>query len=249
MILEIIRSDPELGLLALLMAGHLLGDFLLQSRRMAVNKRSTALLLSHGGLIVLAHLAVALPFVDLDVVAAVVLIGLSHLLIDGLKARVGKPAPDSLWLLLLDQAAHVAMIVGVWLLLRDVAGPPASWVPDDWLAAWITASVVVAAFAVNATGGSAIVRGVLGPLGTTAFRDRSGGAGAGRLIGILERTITLILILAGQWAAMALLATAKSVARFDDLKDRQFAEYYLVGTLSSLLVAILIGLALLGIGV
>lgn len=249
MILEVLRSDPHLGLLALLASGHFLGDFLLQSRRMAVNKRSTVLLLAHGGLIVLAHLAVALPFLDPYVMVAVVLIGLSHLAIDGLKARVGDPALDSLWLLLIDQAAHVTMIVGIWLLLGEVAGPPVTWISDDWLAAWVTASVVGAAFALNATGGSAIVRAVLGPLGGAAFGDRSGSAGAGRLIGILERTITLILILAGQWAAMALLATAKSVARFDDLKDRRFAEYYLVGTLSSLLVAILVGLALLGIGV
>lgn len=237
-------------MLALLVAGHLVGDFLLQSRRMAVSKRSPGLLLSHGGLVVLAHLLVALPFLAAPVVAAVLIIGLSHVMIDGLKARVADGDRNSLLLLVLDQAAHLSVIAGVWMLMRDVAGPSRAWIPGNWLEGWLMASLVVAAFAVNATGGSAVVRGVLGPLGGTVVRrDRSGGAGAGRLIGILERTITLILILAGQWAAMALLATAKSVARFDDLKDREFAEYYLVGTLTSLLVAILIGLALLGIGV
>lgn len=54
----------------------------------------------------------------------------------------------------------------------------------------------------------------------------------------------LVLILMGQWAAMVLLVAAKSIARFEELKERRFAEYYLVGTLASLLVAILVGLVL-----
>lgn len=64
------------------------------------------------------------------------------------------------------------------------------------------------------------------------------------MIGGLERTLTLILILLGQWAAIVLLITAKSFARFEELKERRFAEYYLIGTLTSLLVAILTGIVL-----
>ncbi len=47
----------------------------------------------------------------------------------------------------------------------------------------------------------------------------------------------------GQWAALAVVLAAKSIARFEELRDRPFAEYYLVGTLASLLVAVLTGLA------
>lgn len=46
-------------------------------------------------------------------------------------------------------------------------------------------------------------------------------------------------------AALGLLIAAKSIARFEELKERRFAEYYLVGTLTSLLVAIVVGLLLL----
>lgn len=53
-----------------------------------------------------------------------------------------------------------------------------------------------------------------------------------------------MLILLGQWGALMLLVAAKSIARFDELKERAFAEYYLVGTLASLLVAVGTGLAL-----
>jgi len=72
----------------------------------------------------------------------------------------------------------------------------------------------------------------------------SGVPGSGRIIGQLERTLGLVLILIGQWAALAILIAAKSVARFEELKEREFAEYYLVGTLSSLTVAVAVGMLL-----
>lgn len=56
----------------------------------------------------------------------------------------------------------------------------------------------------------------------------------GSRIGTLERWIVLVLGVAGRWEAVALVMGAKSIARFEE----PFAEYFLVGTLSSLLVAI-----------
>jgi hypothetical protein len=63
------------------------------------------------------------------------------------------------------------------------------------------------------------------------------------VIGILERLFTLTLILMNQWAALGLLVAAKSLARFKDLEDRKLAEYYLVGTLTSLFGATVTALA------
>lgn len=250
MILGRLIADPGLALLALFVAGHCIGDFGPRTGRMGTGGPSAGVLLAHGGFVVVAHLVVALPFISPGVALAVLAIGLAHVLIDGLKARAISRDRDSSWVPVVDQAMHLAVIVAAWALLVELTGPPVLAVPTSWVEPWVTASVVAAAFAANAAGGSVLVRIVLGPLGRgAAGRGDAGHLGAGRLIGILERTITLILILAGQWAAMALLATAKSVARFDDLKDREFAEYYLVGTLTSLLVAILIGLGLLGLGI
>ena len=248
MILDTLVADPGAALLVLLVAGHCIADFGPRVRNTASGVPSAGVLLVHVGLVVAVHVIVVLPFLGFELIVAILGIGLLHALIDGLKTRVSRLDRESATVLILDQAAHLVVVVAAWALLIESTGAQVPVVPTSWLRPWVTASVVVAAFAANATGGSVLVRIVLGPL------DRSGDsghAGAGRLIGILERTLTLILILAGEWAAMALLATAKSVARFDDLKDREFAEYYLVGTLASLLVAILIGLALrvLGLGV
>lgn len=61
-------------------------------------------------------------------------------------------------------------------------------------------------------------------------------AGAGALIGQLERLVMAIFLIWGQYAAIGLVFTAKSIARFDRIsKDQSFAEYYLIGSLFSII--------------
>jgi hypothetical protein len=64
--------------------------------------------------------------------------------------------------------------------------------------------------------------------------------GAGSWIGILERTIAVLSISQGQFSALGFVMAAKSLARFKLLsEDQSFAEYYLIGTLYSILFALL----------
>jgi hypothetical protein len=66
---------------------------------------------------------------------------------------------------------------------------------------------------------------------------------AGRLIGWLERTLLYGLILAGAPDAAAVVIAAKSIARFPAFSEEKFAEYYLIGTLLSFLIAAGLGVA------
>ena len=67
----------------------------------------------------------------------------------------------------------------------------------------------------------------------------------GRIIGNVERLIVTTLVCLGQYGAIGLVLAAKSLARFPQLSEsRDFAEYYLIGTLVSMAVAIGTGLAL-----
>lgn len=63
--------------------------------------------------------------------------------------------------------------------------------------------------------------------------------GAGRVIGILERILVYHLVLKSQYAAIGLVLAAKSFTRFKDLEKRRYAEYVLIGTLASTLLAML----------
>jgi hypothetical protein len=68
--------------------------------------------------------------------------------------------------------------------------------------------------------------------------------GAGTLLGWLERMLYFSFLLAGQPTAAAFALTAKSAARFPALQrdEEGLAEYYLIGSLSSLVVAVVMAL-------
>lgn len=73
--------------------------------------------------------------------------------------------------------------------------------------------------------------------------QQAGGIpGGGASVGAVERVLTLTFVLLGQYEALALILAAKSIARFEELKTREFAEYYLIGTLSSITFAMLVGI-------
>jgi hypothetical protein len=69
-----------------------------------------------------------------------------------------------------------------------------------------------------------------------------GAPAGGQAIGMLERTLVYAAVLVGHPEAAALVVAVKSVARYPEFaRDRKFAEYFLVGTLLSLLVALGVG--------
>ncbi len=73
--------------------------------------------------------------------------------------------------------------------------------------------------------------------------------GRGEAIGILERWILLVVLARGEYAAMAFLMAAKALARHERFeKDPEFAEYFLLGTLASVLAATLVAEALVLLG-
>ncbi|MBU5293827.1 hypothetical protein KQH90_07240 [Anaerosalibacter bizertensis] len=60
--------------------------------------------------------------------------------------------------------------------------------------------------------------------------------GAGAIIGNLERLLISIFLYYNQFGAIGLVFTAKSVARFNRISnDPSFAEYYLIGSLYSMI--------------
>ncbi|MFA6540794.1 MAG: hypothetical protein WCT99_04265 [Bacteroidota bacterium] len=120
----------------------------------------------------------------------------------------------------------------------------------------------IAGFSFAGDGGTMIVRGVLNKfpkLQLNALKAvRSKGRKTteeaealdreeertGEVLGILERWLILIFVLAGNYGAVAFVFAAKSVARFSVLDDKDFAEYYLLGTLLSVGTAVVTGIVI-----
>ncbi|TMV49753.1 hypothetical protein FGG78_40105 [Thioclava sp. BHET1] len=63
---------------------------------------------------------------------------------------------------------------------------------------------------------------------------------AGRIIGGLERLTIAIGILTHSWEVLAAVIALKTVGRFKELDDKTFAEYFLVGSLFSVLWAVFV---------
>ncbi|MFN8521121.1 MAG: DUF3307 domain-containing protein [Chloroflexota bacterium] len=219
-------------------------------------------------------------------VAYVVVTVVTHLLIDRgkveatLRMAVGAPpvagsppAPDAapadpemvpgwspmpgVWFLL-DQLAHIAVLVGAWALFLARAQPLGWW--DD-LVARIAASgdgetvgrvtlalVVLAALVVANTRAGSLFVGTLDraprPPVVQDVRTADGPSVArvGATIGVIERLLIAALVLSGGVAAVGLVIAAKTIARFRQLEDRLFAEYYLLGTLGSVALAVITSL-------
>ncbi len=161
--------------------------------------------------------------------------------------RAWTPLPATLFLA--DQVAHfVVLVVGAGALLLGqptlgawndiVNGIGANLLPVADLGAAITAIVVILdLLIVNVRGGFFLVGILLAPRGY-APGSAPGPERVGATIGILERLIVCVLVLAGQAAAIGFVIAAKTLARFRQLDDRHFAEYYLVGTLASVTLAL-----------
>jgi hypothetical protein len=118
--------------------------------------------------------------------------------------------------------------------------------------------MMISAFCFNIDGGTKIVRGILAKFPVLYARvmkklnsnqndsidKREGEENVGEWIGIIERVITFIFVLTGHYIAIAFVLTAKSIARFKELEDKDFSEYYLLGTSGSFLVALFSGLVI-----
>ena len=117
--------------------------------------------------------------------------------------------------------------------------------PANYLIRWALERSDSALKRLSATdGGTAIAQvAATGDSGRDAREDR---LKVGRKIGTIERWLIVLLMATDNIASIGLVITAKSIVRYPQLSDRDFAEYYLFGTLLSVVLALASGLVVLG---
>ena len=254
---------PTIFALALL--AHLSSDFLLQTDRIAWDKKRG----KDGWRSMAMHMAAAFP---LNVMAFYLLldgwwpllgaavITAAHYFIDCLKDRI-RCEKHRTFTFLIDQALHIIVIIAVVYVVSMNANQTATGYysllkPLLLLPAWSAEADKILWTAITGVacvwGGACFIRFLLKDLNIDPGMapenpDENKYSHAGKLIGILERIAILILIPLGQWAAVGLLLTAKSIARHDLMNKQEYAEYYLIGTLSSFITAVVGGLLISGI--
>jgi hypothetical protein len=227
-----------------LVLAHLIGDFFLQPQKWVKDKEKKKL--KSVWLYVHAAIHIALMFLliwDLSYSTLILTIGLSHLIIDGLKLILQDKKTKRLFFFI-DQLLHVMVLLVLGILLYQ----------DDFeftlkLSANHLLLVICIAFLTIPT--SIIMKTIFSKWNISKLtKDNESLKDAGQYIGVLERLLVFIFILVGHWEAVGFLITAKSVFRFGDLtasKERKLTEYILIGTLVSFGIAILISLLYLNL--
>jgi len=242
--------------LALLLA-HLLADFPLQTDSIASGKRNRRVrsYFEHG----LIHFVVAIVCIALfarvnllsyrvwGLLLAYIAV---HLLIDVFKEKLvcREALADNATSFVCDQLLHVLTILGVsvvlvmpnWLSLKSRLTWSAKLQHQVLVGALVYVAVVFA--------GGYLIRYLTRSLAAKVQADgetQEEVRNAGLYIGWLERFLVVSAVVAQSPSMVGLILTGKSIARFPELKEAKFAEYFLIGTFLSVSVALVGGFVLL----
>ena len=230
-------ADPSGRILVLLLASHVVSDFLFQTESLARRKRTHAwLMVLHGAIVLVAHVLVLWPYMTSALLGCVAIIAVLHTVQD--KVRAGSGWPPGPRGFCFDQALHVAVTLTAWYAL--VASGSLAQVVFSWgemsVRLHMTIVLIVAGYALNWTASTRLVALILEDLCAKRPEDMR----VGRAIGIVERLAIYTLALLGQWVTVGLVVAAKSIRKPKNTDDE---DYYLLGTLLSVFCAILIAIA------
>lgn len=242
----------------LFLLAHVLGDFYLQTDKVAEKKdKSISWVLFHSlcycGVVVLF----CLPIMSWEILLGVTFAGISHGIIDVTKyfyLSFKKKKKEMTKVLernvfFADQLLHSIILIGIsyWLTRNNVTMMVSERLLNFFNIIGVTEHQFIywtlALLLVHKPANLIITKLLMIYKPETTKEDRKREKNAGRFIGTVERIIMLIFLYINQYSAIGLVLTAKSIARYDRItKEKDFAEYYLLGTLLSTLLVIIVSL-------
>ncbi|WP_326909803.1 DUF3307 domain-containing protein [Sedimentibacter sp. MB31-C6] len=246
--------------LILLLLAHIIADFYIQTEKVAIKKdKSLKWLLIHGVSYFGMMILVALPIISFKIILGVTMAAIFHLLIDLIKfvyiAAINKKGKMSQViernLFFTDQFFHFICLIGVayWLAKSNISINEWGLITDILDIVGVSGFVIVSwtfALLLIHKPANIVIQKLLSiykPVSNNS--DMKEVNNAGRFIGTVERIIMLIFLSIEQYSAIGLVLTAKSIARYDKIsKEKDFAEYYLLGTLISTLFVIVVSFVL-----
>jgi len=227
---------------------HFLGDFIFQSSLMAQKKKT-------GVTYFLLHCLIYAIFIILaliwfgpikNVLIAALIIIISHMGIDYIKNIVLNRLPQrktlDFVLFIVDQILHIIIILGCVYFIKETNSLTGS-ISDGILKylSWkelYNGTVLAFLYIICLSPTAILIKKVFILFSFQNETETGDLIKSGYLIGVLERVIIVTLWLNGQLGTIGFVLAAKSLARFKQLNDRNFAEKYLVGTLLSVAIAL-----------
>lgn len=237
--------------ISLLLIGHFLGDFYFQNNKLALSKEKNFNdLLIHSSIYGLSIFFISLPVISQGLIKWLLLIAILHFAVDWLKFYINRKfklnVKGKTRLYFIDQLNHIIVIILIVMIIGFLPETIEYTVPvinisnklniniDPFIYWALAVLIIIKPFSVT-------IRKVLYQYQpTTVDKEEFGHPGAGSLIGILERLLILLMLSQNQYTAIGFVLTAKSIARYNKIiENPQFSEYYLLGTLLSILLVVL----------
>ncbi len=228
-----------MDILIKLLIAHLMADFLFQWRGLLHSKQTkkfaSPYLYLHG----LIHFLLTLFVLwDFSYLYGVLIITLTHTIIDGLKVTFQNQRNQRA-LFFIDQLAHLLILYAVADYYQAIDFMRVLHYPN------LYAHLM---FVIFLTFPTSIIIQILFLKWELPDTINSSLSGAGSYIGIIERLMIYGAVITLNWNLIGFLVAAKSVFRFGDMRDshdRKYTEYVFVGTLLSFMSAILSGVLFL----
>lgn len=232
-----------MNLVLVIILFHVLGDFYLQPNRLAIKKESSyKYLIIHTVIYQLLFLLLPVLMGEFRIFLQVsIFMGFVHFIIDSGKFFISKHYKSNEKALskifVIDQLLHILSIwfIGNYLTYFPVIVSRYIIINDYNVIRWITLILLIL------KPSNIFFKKIYSsfkPASTLEAEVETNNAG--QAIGNLERILFVLCLYFNVYTAAGLILTAKSIARYDKIsREPDFAEYYLLGTLSSILFAVL----------
>ena len=218
-----------------LVLAHIIGDFYLQTDKCCEQKETRKFkswfLYVHTIIIGLLSW-MTVPSCSFGLWA--LMIAVSHFAIDAVKIH----CPKGLWSFVIDQLFHLSILAVISTIYETTKELPLQMIDSPSL---FSTPLLILAILLCIKPANILIKLILEKyqVGESASCDNIKNAGA--LIGNLERLLTIVFVMLGQFEAIGFIVAAKSILRFKDT-DTAKTEYVLAGTFLSFGIAILCGL-------
>lgn len=231
-------------LLLKLLSSHVIADFFLQFDWLCKGKRKEGMRgIAFQAIHALIHAACAYVLVG-DWCGWIIplVIFITHFIIDITKV---KWFPTSTIAFLIDQLAHIAVMIGLWWALYADQGIELAWLSG--IAQSGTFWAILIGYMLMLKPSSLLISMFIKGWTPSNGMQAQGMPNAGKWIGYIERVLILTFVITGNIEAVGFLLAAKSIFRFGDLnkaREIKITEYVLLGTLASFSIALLTGFAI-----
>ena len=240
-------------IIAILISVHLLADFLFQTSAYSEKKRKKLKpLLLHCFIYFIVFEIVLLPILQFKKAFLLgMIISVLHFFINFTKNKLEKSFPQrrlQIWIFSINQLIHFALLIGMNYIFKLENSVSNLYLKLEGYENFKTIILYISVFSIIFEPASVLIRKLFISISPKTYpKAYSEELKAGNIIGKLERTIIAILLLNNQFGVIGFVLTAKSIARFKQMEDKNFAEKYLIGTLTSFLIVLVTVLILKGL--